>query len=86
MPALTIDQAKERVSNLLRIAVGVEEFEITSAKLEEMQGVWKIDVEFRKPKAMFSESASAILDAETGDVREFRKGMQNRVSADSWTH
>ncbi len=79
MPTLSFDQAKDKMAGLLKSAVGVDEFEITSAKLDDAQGVWKVDVEYRKLKAMFSESASAIIDAESGEVREFRKGIQNRV-------
>ena len=51
-----------------------DDFEIKSAKLEELQGLWKVDVEFRKPKAMFSETALLTIDAITGEVKEFRRG------------
>jgi len=54
--------------------VDTDDFEIKSAKLEELQGLWKVDVEFRKPKAMFSETALLTIDAITGEVKEFRRG------------
>ncbi len=57
------------------MAVDVEDFDVTSAKLEEIKGIWRFDVEFKKPRAMFSETASLTLDAITGEVKEFRKGM-----------
>ena len=75
MPSLTFADAKKRVAELLRTAVGAEDFDVSSAKLEEMQGVWRFDVEYRKPKAMFPDTAFLILDATTGEVKEFRKGM-----------
>lgn len=58
----------------LKTAVDADDFDIKSAKLEELQGVWKVDVEFRKPKAMFSETALLMVDAITGEVKEFRRG------------
>ena len=58
----------------LKTAVDADDFDIKSAKLEELQGVWKVDVEFRKPKAMFSETALLMVDAMTGEVKEFRRG------------
>lgn len=74
MPALTFAEIKSRVAAHLKTAVDAEDFDIKSAKLEELQGLWKIDVEFKKPKAMFSETALLIIDAITGEVKEFRRG------------
>lgn len=74
MPALTFAEIKSRVAAHLKVAVDADDFDIKSAKLEELQGFWKIDVEFKKPKAMFSETALLIIDARTGEVREFRRG------------
>ncbi len=74
MPFLTFGDIKARVAEHLKTAVDTDEFDIRSAKLEELQGLWKIDVEFKKPKAMFSETALLTIDATTGEVKEFRKG------------
>ena len=74
MPALTFAEIKSRVATHLKVAVDADEFDIKSAKLEELQGFWKIDVEFKKPKAQFSETALLIIDARTGEVKEFRRG------------
>ncbi len=74
MPVLSFEKIKVRVAELLKTAVDADEFDIKSAKLEELQGFWKVDVEFKKPKATFSETALLILDATTGDVKEFRRG------------
>ena len=74
MPALTLAEIKSRVAAHLKTAVDTDDFDIKSAKLEELQGFWKIDVEFKKPKAMFSETALLIIDARTGEVKEFRRG------------
>lgn len=75
MPSMSFADAKKRVAEQLKTAVGAEEFDVTSAKLEELQGIWRFDVEYRKPKAQFPETAFLILDSVTGDIREFRKGM-----------
>lgn len=74
MPFLSFGDVRTRVAELLKTAVGANEFDIKSAKLEELQGLWKVDIEFKKPNAMFSETALVIMDAETGEVKEFRKG------------
>lgn len=74
MPALSFAEIKARVSQHLKTAVDAEDFDIKSAKLEELQGLWKIDVEFKKSKAEFSETALLMIDATTGEVKEFRRG------------
>ncbi len=71
---LSFKDVRARAAELLKTAVGAEEFDIKSAKLEENQRVWKVDVEFKKPQAMFSETALLVIDAESGEVKEFRKG------------
>jgi uncharacterized membrane protein YkoI len=74
MPTLSFEEVRKRAAELLKTAVGADEFDIKSAKLEELQGIWKVDVEFKKPSAMFSETALVTIDATTGEVKEFRKG------------
>ena len=75
MPTLTFDDLKKRVADHVKVAVGADDFDITSAKLEQVKGTWSVNVEYRKPRAMFSDTAFLIVDATTGEVREFRKGM-----------
>ena len=75
MPTLTFDDLKKRVAEHVKLAVGAEDFDITSAKLEEVKGTWSVDVEYKKPKAMFADTAYLVVDATTGEVKEFRKGM-----------
>ena len=75
MPTMSFADAKRRVAEQLKTAVDADDFDVTSAKLEEMKGIWSFDVEYKKPRAMFSETAFLILDATTGEVKEFRKGM-----------
>jgi len=74
MPTLTFDELKKRIAEHIKLAVGADDFDITSAKLEEVKGIWSVDVEYRKPKAQFADTAFLVLDATTGDVKEFRKG------------
>lgn len=75
LPPLTFDDLKKRVAEHVKLAVGADDFDITSAKLEEVKGTWSVDVEYKKPKAMFSDTAHLVVDSTTGEVREFRKGM-----------
>jgi hypothetical protein len=72
---MTFDDLKKRVAEHVKVAVGADDFDITLAKLEEVKGTWSVDVEYKKPKAMFPDTASLVLDATTGEVKEFRKGM-----------
>jgi hypothetical protein len=74
MPTLNFDDLKKRVAEHIKVAVGAEDFDITSAKLEEIKGTWSVDVEYKKPKAMFPETAFLVVDATTGEVKEFQKG------------
>jgi hypothetical protein len=74
MPTLSFDDLKRRVAEHVKVAVGAEDFDITSAKLEEVKGVWSVDVEYKKPKAQFVETAFLVVDSTTGEVKEFRRG------------
>jgi uncharacterized membrane protein YkoI len=74
MPTLTFDDLKKRVAEHVKVAVGADDFDITSAKLEEVKGTWSVDVEYKKPKAQFAETAFLVVDATTGEVREFQRG------------
>ena len=74
MPTMSFDDLKKRVAEHLKLAVGADDFDITSAKLEEVKGTWSVDVEYRKPKAQFAETAFLVVDATTGDVKEFQRG------------
>jgi hypothetical protein len=72
---MSFADVKKRVAEHVKAAVGADDFDITSAKLEEVKSIWTVDVEYRKPKAMFPDTAYLVVDAVTGDVKEFRKGM-----------
>lgn len=74
MPTLTFDDLKKRVAEHIKLAVGADDFDITAAKLEEVKGIWSVEVEYRKPKVQFPDTAFLVVDATTGDVKEFRKG------------
>jgi hypothetical protein len=75
MPILSFEDMKKRVAENLKTAVGTVDFDVTSAKLDEMKRIWSVHVEYKKPKAEFSETAFVMMDAETGEVKEFRNGM-----------
>lgn len=75
MPTLSFADVRKRVAEHIKAAVGADDFDITSAKLEEVKGIWSVDVEYRKPKAQFSDTAFLVVDSTTGEVKEFRKGM-----------
>jgi uncharacterized membrane protein YkoI len=71
---MSFDDLKKRVAEHVKLAVGADDFDITSAKLEEVKGTWSVDVEYKKPKAQFAETAFLIVDSTTGDVMEFQRG------------
>lgn len=71
---LNFMEVKQRIGEHLKVALGVEEFEITFAKRED--NMWKANVEFSE-KTNGSENivtALFLIDAVAGEVREFRKG------------
>lgn len=71
---LNFTDVKKRISEHLKTALGVEEFELTFAKLE--GDAWKVNVEFREKRGDVEVSKSALfrIDATTGEVIEFKKG------------
>ncbi len=73
---LGLAEIKGKVREHLSVALDIEEFSITFAKLE--ADTWKVNIEF-KEKSEFSErvktkSALFAIDAWTGEVKEFSKG------------
>lgn len=70
---LSFAEVKQRIAEHLKTALGVEEFDITFAKLE--LDTWKVNVEFTEKIDYneFPKSALFSLDATTGEVKEFKK-------------
>lgn len=71
---LNFTDVKKRVGEHLKTALGVEEFELTFAKLE--GDAWRANVEFKEKRGAVELSTTALfsIDATTGEVKEFRKG------------
>lgn len=71
---LNFTDAKKKIAEHLKTALGVEEFEITFAKQE--KDVWKVNAEFTEKIDAIEWPTTALfsIDAATGEVREFRKG------------
>jgi uncharacterized membrane protein YkoI len=73
---LTFSQVRKIVAEHLKTALSVDKFDITSAKLDEVQDVWRISVEFKKPEnPTFTDIASLTIDATTGEIKEFKRGV-----------
>jgi len=81
---LTFSQVREKIQEHVKIALGIEEFDITFAKREKdifagnvLTGkeIWKVNIEFRKKEETFGSSASFSIDAKSGEVLEFQKNM-----------
>ncbi len=75
---ITFEQMRKILEDHLKIALKVEDFDITYAKrgnFEEREQ-WRVNVEFKKDKSTaFSDTALFALDAKTGEVQEFKKNM-----------
>lgn len=71
---LNFTDVKKRIGEHLKTALGVEEFELTFAKLE--GDVWRVNVEFKEKRGTVELSTTALfsIDVTTGEVKEFRKG------------
>ena len=65
---------KKRIREHLRLALNIEDFSINFAKQE--GDVWKVNVEFKEKTDAIEMPTTAlfILDAMTGDIKEFKKG------------
>lgn len=67
-------EMKNRIKEHLQLALNIEDFSINFAKQE--GDVWKVNVEFKEKTGAIDMPTTAlfILDAMTGDVKEFKKG------------
>lgn len=73
---LKFADVKQCVAGHLKTALSVADFSITLAKHEPDQHIWKVNVEFKERigSTEYPTSALFAIDAETGEVREFKKG------------
>ncbi len=69
---------KNKVAENLKALFNVEEFEITY--VEEKEGVWKINAEFKEITSTGKRYTSALfgIDTITREVKEFRKDYTRR--------
>jgi len=79
---LTFSQVRGKIQEHVKIALGIEEFDITFAKrIKDIlagnvltgKEVWRVNIEFRKKEETFSGSALFSIDAKSGEVLEFQK-------------
>ena len=72
---ITFGDVRDKIEEYLKTALKITEFDITFAKLDEKEDIWKVNVEFKeKGDDVLPRSALFVLDAESGDVRQFEKG------------
>ncbi len=71
---LNFVDAKKRIGEHLRMTMNIEDFSISYARQE--GDVWKVNVEFKEKTGHIEMPTTAlfILDAMTGEVKEFKKG------------
>ena len=71
---LGFTEMKNRIKEHLQMALNIEEFSINFAKLD--GDVWKVNIEFKEKTDAIEMPTTAlfILDAATGQVKEFKKG------------
>ena len=74
---LSFSEMKTRIKEHLQMALNIENFSINNAKQE--GDVWKVNVEFKeKTGAIYMPTTALfILDAITGEVKEFKKGYMS---------
>jgi len=67
-------EIKNRIKEHLQMALNIEKFSINFAKQE--GDVWKVNIEFKEKTDAIEMPTTAlfILDAATGEVKEFKKG------------
>jgi len=76
---LSLREVKDVIREHLEITLGIREFDITFAVMDEDPSsgrkVWRINVEYPpEESAIFKERSLFKIDAESGDVLEFKKG------------
>jgi hypothetical protein len=71
---LSFAEMKKRIKEHLQTALNIEDFSINFAKQE--GDVWKVNVEFKEKTGPIELPTTAlfILDAMTGELKEFKKG------------
>jgi hypothetical protein len=71
---LSFSDMKTRIKEHLQMALNIENFSINNAKQE--GDVWKVNVEFKEKTGAIDMPTTAlfILDAITGEVKEFKTG------------
>ncbi len=71
---LSFADMKKRIREHLKMALNIEDFSINSAKQD--GNVWKVNVEFTERTGAIDLPTTAlfIIDAFTGEVKEFKKG------------
>ncbi len=71
---LSFAEMKKRIKEHLQMALNIEGYSINSAKQE--GDVWKVNVEFKEKTGAIELPTTAlfIIDAMTGEVKEFKKG------------
>jgi hypothetical protein len=71
---LSFAEMKKKIREHLQMALNIDDISINFAKQE--GDVWKVNVEFKEKTGAIEMPTTAlfILDAITGQVKEFRKG------------
>jgi hypothetical protein len=71
---LSFAEMKKRIKEYLQMALNIDNFSINFAKQD--GDVWKVNVEFKEKTGAIDMPTTAlfILDAMTGEVKEFKKG------------
>ncbi len=71
---LSFAEMKKKIREHLQMALNIEDFAINFAKQE--GDVWKVNVEFKEKTGAIELPTTAlfIIDAMTGEIKEFKKG------------
>jgi len=68
---ITFEEVRKKIEAHMKIAMKIEDFDITFAKLEADE--WRVNIEWKKENETFSNTIAVTLDAKTGELKVFQK-------------
>ena len=68
---MTFEEVRKKIEAHMKIAMKVEDFDITFAKL--VGDEWRINIEWKQKDKFFTSTVAISLDAKTGELRQFYK-------------
>ena len=71
---ISFAELRKRIAEHLSTAMGITEFDMTFAKLDEEKGIWRVNVSYKlKPDDLSAMTSLFGIDAKTGEIIEFQR-------------